>query len=329
MKLTKEMIKNTDIFTGKSLIVFDIAVVGHSPNYADEYEITLSATVDGVVVNDKVTGPAAQEVQKRRLSVPTGGSTNVTDITVTIKGKDVEYWAGNYGTIFKDMKLYLDSPDFVLLDDTSNWHISDSSAIAKDDASDGLGKEIQFSYYWDDVYATAVQKEMASTFPDIDLEDTAPYLNFDVAVKGGWPTYEDQYKIKIQGLMEDNTEAWSFSKSGTASATTQVVHQSFDFSDPEYQKADKITVTFSGKDVEYWAGNYGPVFADMNLYFTFVPKETAATMLATKSGAGSSSGNIGSGYMAGLGAAVIGLGAYAFYKRKNNTQVKSTAFELL
>ena len=218
MKLTQSMIKNMDIFTGKSLVVFDIAVVGHGPNYADEYEITLSATVDGVNVNDKVTGPAAQEVQRRRLSVPTGGSTNVTDITVTIKGKDVEYWAGNYGTIFKDMMLYLDSPDFVLLDDTSDWHISDSSAIAKDD-SDGLGKEIQFSYYWDDVYATAVQKEMASTFPDIDIKDTAPYLNFDVNVKGGWPTYEDQYKIKIQGLLADNTEVWSFSKSGTASAT--------------------------------------------------------------------------------------------------------------
>lgn len=137
------------------MIVFDIAVVGHGPKYNDEYEITLSAKVDGTVVSDKVTGPAAQEIQKRRLSVPTGGSSDVTDITVTIKGKDVEYWAGNYGTIFKDMQLYLDSPDFVLIDDSSDWHISDSSAIARNDA-DGLGKEIQFSYYWDDVYATAV-----------------------------------------------------------------------------------------------------------------------------------------------------------------------------
>ena len=66
----------------------------------------------------------------------------------------------------------------------------------------------------------------------------------------------------------------------------------------------------------------------MNLYFTFVPKETAATMLATKSVSGGSTSNLGSGYMAGLGAAVIGLGAYAFYKRKN-TQVKNTTFELL
>ena len=325
MKVTKDMIKNQDVFTGKSLIVFDIAVVGHGPNYADEYEVKLSAKVDGVVVSDTVKGPAAKEVQKRRLSVPTGGSTDVTDITVEIKGKDVEYWAGNYGTIFKDMQLYLDSPDYVLLDDTSDWHISDSSAITRDDA-DGLGKEIQFSYYWDDVYASAVQKEMASNMPELSAEDTEAWLNFDVNVKGGWPTYEDQYKIKIQGLMADNTEAWSFSKSGTASATTQVVHQSFDFSDPEYHKAEKITVTLSGKDVEYWAGNYGPTFQGMNLYFTFGASQTAATTLAAKSAASDSS-NLGSGYMAGIGAAVIGLGAFALYKRKSTQQVKNGAFE--
>ena len=59
MKITKDQIKNTDIFTNKSMVVFDIAVVGHGPDYKDEYEITLSATVDGVVVSDKVTGPAA------------------------------------------------------------------------------------------------------------------------------------------------------------------------------------------------------------------------------------------------------------------------------
>ena len=157
---------------------------------------------------------------------------------------------------------------------------------------------------------------------------TEAWLNFDVNVKGGWPTYEDQYKIKIQGLLADNTEVWAFSKSGTASTSTQVVHQSFDFSDPKYQKAEKITVTLSGKDVEFWAGNYGPVFQGMNLYFTFGAKDVAATTLATKSSASGSTSNLGSGYMAGLGAAVIGLGAYAFYKRKN-TEVKNSVFQLI
>ena len=65
----------------------------------------------------------------------------------------------------------------------------------------------------------------------------------------------------------------------------------------------------------------------MNLYFTFVPKEVAVTTLATKSAVNDSTSDLGSGYMAGLGAAVIGLGAYAFYKRKN-TQVKNFAFQL-
>ena len=53
------------------------------------------------------------------------------------------------------MELYIGDHDYSLLDDTSEWHVSDSSAIDRDDSTDGRGKEIQFSYYWDTVYSQA------------------------------------------------------------------------------------------------------------------------------------------------------------------------------
>ena len=35
---------------------------------------------------------------------------NVNKIEVTLEGTDAEYWAGNYGAIFRGMDLYLSEP---------------------------------------------------------------------------------------------------------------------------------------------------------------------------------------------------------------------------
>jgi hypothetical protein len=73
-----------------------------------------------------------------------------------MNGQDAEYWAGTYGAFWKDMDLYVwkegPEPNYSLLDDSSEW--STSSAVSRDDPVDGIGKEIQFSYYWDSVSAS-------------------------------------------------------------------------------------------------------------------------------------------------------------------------------
>ena len=101
-------------------------------------------------------------------------------------GQDAEYWAGTYGAFWKDMELYIGDHDYSLLDDTSEWNVSGSSAIDRDDGKDGRGKEIQFSNYWDTVYAQAYATFHANANTD---KNALTQLNFDVNVRGGWPTY--------------------------------------------------------------------------------------------------------------------------------------------
>lgn len=95
------------------------------------------------------------------------GRTDVSTIRVTMSGSDAEYWAGTYGATWKDMDLWVGDHDISLLDDTSDWHVSSSSAIDRDDA-DGEGKEVQFSYYWDDVWAEALRSETGISQYDLD-----------------------------------------------------------------------------------------------------------------------------------------------------------------
>ena len=89
------------------------------------------------------------------------------------------------------------------------------------------------------------------------------------------------------------------------------------------ENVDSIKVTLSGTDAEYWAGNYGAVFQDMDLYLSGKP---VATMLASKSASTSAEG---SDYLvAGLGAtaALVGVAAFAINKLKAKA-VQNGAFQ--
>ena len=58
----------------------------------------------------------------------------------------------------------------------------DSSALDRDDSVDGRGKEIQFSYFWDNVHA----KAYLADFEIFDYEwEALTQINFDVNVRGG------------------------------------------------------------------------------------------------------------------------------------------------
>ena len=111
------------------------------------------------MLTDNQSGTATETLLKIELSADTKDC-NITNVQVKMYGQDAEYWAGTYGAFWKDMDLYVIKPDGVgngrnsVLNDESEWHVSGSSAIARDD-SDGVGKEIQFSYYWDNVWAEA------------------------------------------------------------------------------------------------------------------------------------------------------------------------------
>ena len=146
LEISGERIYDMSILDGADSIVFEVGVLGQSSDVADSYFATLSVVVDGQEVKDEQSGIASSEIQTIRLEVPTGGSTDIGTIRVTIGGHDAEYWLGTYGAIWKDMDLFVVNPNYperyTLLDDTSDWHVGDSSAIDRDDGSDGIGKEI-------------------------------------------------------------------------------------------------------------------------------------------------------------------------------------------
>ena len=83
--------------------------------------------------------------------------------------------------------------------------MSGSSAIDRDDSADGCGKEIQFSYYWDAVYAQAYQADNANA--DVDWE-ALTQLNFDVNVRGGAPTYSDEWYVEVQAFDASGSQLW-------------------------------------------------------------------------------------------------------------------------
>ena len=83
--------------------------------------------------------------------------------------------------------------------------MSDSSALDRDDSVDGRGKEIQFSYFWDTVYAKAYLADFENT--DVDWE-ALTQINFDVNVRGGWPDYADWWYIVVQALSASGRVIW-------------------------------------------------------------------------------------------------------------------------
>ena len=239
-------------------------------------------------------------------------------------GQDAEYWAGTYGAFWKDMELYIGDHDFSLLDDTSEWNVSGSSAIDRDDGKDGRGKEIQFSYYWDSVYAQTSAADHANANADWDA---LTQLNFDVNVRGGWPTYSDGWKIRVEAFDASGGQLWEESKEGSGTEAGEDVHMQWDTqAEGKFENVDSLKVTLSGTDAEYWAGNYGAVFRGMDLYLS---KPSAATLLASKAASSSADGkNFNAGFMAGLGAtaAVMGVAAFAMLNRKKNA-IEDGAFQ--
>ena len=103
--------------------------------------------------------------------------------------------------------------------------MSGSSAIDRDDSADGHGKEIQFSYYWDAVYAQAYQADNANA--DVDWE-ALTQINFDVNVRGGWPAYADWWRIEVQALSASGRLIWYDSRNGFGSEAGEDVHMQAD-----------------------------------------------------------------------------------------------------
>jgi len=64
--------------------------------------------------------------------------------------------------------------------------------------------------------------------------------------------------------MNGDASAWENTREGTGTDKYENVHFEWDMKTlPTY---DRIVVTLSGDDSEYWAGNYGPKFQGMHLY---------------------------------------------------------------
>ena len=100
-----------------------------------------------------------------------------------------------------------------------------SSAIDRDDSVDGRGKEIQFSYFWDRAKAKAYLADFKNA--DVDWE-ALTQINFDVNVRGGWPAYEDWWRIEVQALSASGRLIWYKSRNGFGSEAGEDVHMQAD-----------------------------------------------------------------------------------------------------
>ena len=103
--------------------------------------------------------------------------------------------------------------------------MSDSSAIELDVSVDGRGKEIQFSNYWDTVYAQTYLADHENA--DVDWE-ALTQLNFDVHVRGGAPSYWDEWYVIVQAFDASGLELWLDNRYGWATEAGEVVHMQWD-----------------------------------------------------------------------------------------------------
>ena len=76
---------------------------------------------------------------------------------------------------------------------------------------DGIGKEIQFSYYWDAVSASTEQSDHAGANVNWDR---LTQLNFDFNVRGAGPDYGDDWKATVAFLDYYGTTLCSDSREG-------------------------------------------------------------------------------------------------------------------
>ena len=98
--------------------------------------------------------------------LPTNGTADVKDISVSLSGKDSEYWAGSYGAFYKDMQLTIEGPPsngggvatVDLISPGGDWHLDSSTAKAWDTTEEG--RIIVFSYDLDSVWASVSQTSM-------------------------------------------------------------------------------------------------------------------------------------------------------------------------
>ena len=242
LQIAKDDLVDPSILQGAEAISFDVGVAGQWPDYGDSYSVSLTVTcADGSERTDDDDGTAAEALKNIRLEVDTQGC-DISNIKVAMAGQDAEYWAGTYGAFWKDMELYIGDHDYSLLDDTSEWHVSASSAVDRDDSSDGRGKEIAFSYYWDTVYAQSFNADHGNANVDWDA---VSQLNFDVNVRGAWPTYEDGWKVSVEALDASGSTLWEESREGTGTADGEDVHMQWDTkAEGVFENVDLLKVTF-------------------------------------------------------------------------------------
>ena len=142
---------------------------------------------------------------------------------------------------------------------------------------------------------------------------------------GGWPDYEDDWKVTVAFLDVNENTLLSDKRSGSGTEVGEDVHMEWDPATLAQNGVfDKIVVTLEGKDAEYWDGNYGAIFRGMDLYLS---NPTDATLLASKA-ASSSDNNFNAGFMSGLGAsaAVMGVTAFVMLNHKKSA-IEDGAFE--
>ena len=104
--------------------------------------------------------------------------------------------------------------------------MSDSSAIDRDDSVDGRGKEIQvYSRYLDAVYAQTylADHENANVY-----WEALTQLNFAVNVRGGAPTYSDEWYVTVQAFDASGLQLWMDFRHGWATEAGEDVHMQWD-----------------------------------------------------------------------------------------------------
>jgi len=148
--------------------------------------------------------------------------------------------------------------------------------------------------------------------------DIMTELVFEADVSGSWPDYSDPWELTFEALDASGTQIWSWETSGTGTEETVEIREQWSLNDLPGEDIAELRVTLEGTDAEYWAGNYGAAFENVSVSVQHGDSLDSLMLMNAATAQTSSKSDFGRGFMAGFGAstAVVGMAAYAMYKRK-------------
>ncbi|MFZ2724938.1 MAG: DUF4347 domain-containing protein, partial [Methylococcaceae bacterium] len=262
---------------------------GAASRYADKYEMIVSLLdANHQLISTYDTG--LQTANSSWLQVAHSFSNygaGVRYVRLVLKGQDVEHWAGNYGAIFDDASVSVQSlsVNTNLLTDpgaennTIGWTVANAAQGWSCNGEAHSGNHAFSSSYLKETLSQTIDlvaKGYASS-----VLDTAPTIDVGTFVKGyaadnSVPSrYNDNYQIVVSLL---NANKQTIITYDTGLQTTSSIWQEVKHSFSNYGAGVRyITFSQSGDDIENWIGHYGTIFDDAYVKIDSLPTGVSLT----------------------------------------------------